>query len=294
DVATQDRALYHLAINQPIDRYLRLPSGFELANTAGYGGEGWDISVREAGPGLYVTGNGETHVLYVEMDDHFVVLEPGDFPSHAENTYNAMKPYMNGKPIKYIVPLHHHDDHAWSVHFYARLGATILTTTDKEGFLRKLLARTWDAHGPVEGAQFEYLQKHHRKLADEHNTFDLFVWPDAPHSENMVIGYHPESRSLFTGDFYLGWGTPENSGVRQGAGYGARALERWINDRQTAGEMGPVENYIAVHGRPYTREEMEEMLSIERTVVALPDNEHWPTATWPARYGLHDDTAQNP
>ncbi len=293
-VATADRGIYHLAVNRPVEQYLAVPGGFETANTSGYGGEGWDIAVREAGPGLYVSGNGETHVLYVEMDEYFIVLEPGDFPAHAERTYNAMQPYLKGKPVKYIVPLHHHDDHAWAVHFYARKGATILTTPDKEGFLRKLLARTWGEHGPIENAKFEYMDGRRLRFDDRFNTFEIFAWPDAPHSENMVIGYHPESQSIFTGDFYLGWGSPEGGGVRQGANYGTRALDRWINERQEAREMGDVENYITVHGRPYSRKEMEEMLSIERTIIALPENEAWPTATWPGRYGLQDDTAQNP
>lgn len=291
---TQDRAVYSLAVNKPIEAYLQLPDGFEQADTSGYGGEGWDISVREAGHGLYVTGNGETHVLYVEMDDYFVVLEPGDFPSHAERTFEAMQAYMKGKPIKYVVPLHHHDDHAWAVHYYARNGATILTTPDKEGFLRKLLARTWGDDGPVTNAKFEYFDNNHLKLRDRFNSFDLFVWPEAPHSENMVIGYHEDSESLFTGDFYLGWGAPEGGGVRQGASHGVRQLDLWIRQQQESGKMGGVENYIAVHGRPYARRDMEKMLSTERTIIALPNNESWSTSTWPQRYGLYDDTAQNP
>ena len=293
-VATQDRGLYHVAFNKPVEHYFAIPEGFEEANTAGYGGEGWDITVREAGDGIYVTGNGETHILYVEFNDYFIALETGGFPAHGENSYNAMQPYMKGKPLKYIVPLHHHDDHAWAVHFYARIGATVLTTPDKEGFLRKLLNRSWGDHGPVEDPQFEFFDGHHLRLSDSANTYDLYVWPDAPHSENMIIGYHPASQSMFTGDFYLGWGVPDGSGVRQGATFGVRALARWIEKRQQAGDIGDVETYIAVHGRPMTRAEMREMLSIERQVVSLPDNEAWATATWPTRYGLHDDTAQNP
>lgn len=293
-VVTQDRAIYHLAINQPVNAYLKRPDGFEAADTSGYGGEGHEIAVRKAGEGLYVTGNGETHVLYVELKDYFIAMEAGDFPSHAETAHNAMKPQMKGKPLKYIAPLHHHDDHAWATHYYARNGVTILTTPDKEGFVRKLLARSWGEHGPVANPDFEFIDGERLSLKDATNAFDIFVWPDAPHSENMVIGYHPQSKSIFTGDFYIGWGVAKGSGVRQGANFGARALSRWIKERQQAGEIGDVENYITVHGRAYTRKEMEEMLSIERTVTSLPENEAWPTASWPDRYGLHDDTAQNP
>ena len=293
-VAMQDRAIYDLKINRPIDRYLETPAGFERADSSGYGGEGYDVAVRKAGDGLYVTGNGDTHILYAEVDDYFIALEAGGFPSFAEESHEAMRPYMNGKPLRYIVPLHHHDDHAWAVHYYARIGAGILTTQDKEGFLRKLLARTWGEHGPVEDATFEFIDGDHLRLGAGDNAFDIFVWPEAPHAENMIVGYHPQSKSLFTGDLYIAWAVPEGGAVRQGASYSTRALDRWVRARQRAGDLGEIENYIAVHGRPYTRADMQKMLATERTITVLPGNDAWPTASWPARYGLADDTVENP
>lgn len=289
-VATRDVGLYRLRINQPVDEHLVLPEGFaEVPDMGGYSGQ-WDISVDKVSDGLYVAGNGETRLLYVEFADHFIVLEAGGFPSYARDVHEAMKPYMGGKPIRYIVPLHHHDDHAWAVHYYARMGATILTTPDKEGFLRKLLARTWGEHGPVEDARFEYISGRHLRMEDDFNAFDIFVWPAAPHSENMVLGYQAGSGSLFTGDFYIGWVSPGGEKVRQGAPHGVRQLAHWILARRKEGTMGDVNHYIAVHGRAYDAEEMNRMLATERTVTVLPGNEAWPTASWHERFGLADDT----
>jgi hypothetical protein len=35
------------------------------------------------------------------------------------------------------------------------------------------------------------------------------------------------------------------------------------------------------------------MLATERSIVTLPDNETWPSASWFKRFGLTDDTAHN-
>ncbi len=292
--ATRDVSLHRLVLNQDISKHLDLPDGFaQVPSTDGYSGD-WEISVDELGDGIYVAGGGETRILYVEFEDHFMALEAGGFPSYAADVHQAMKPHMNGKPLRYIVPLHHHDDHAWAVHYYSRAGATILTTRDKEGFLRKLLARTWGAHGPVSNGNFEYLDPGRNHREDARNELDVFVWPQAPHSENMVIAYHRPSATLFTGDFYIGWVSPEGETVRQGATYGVLALQRWLEDLQAVGKIGDIRQYVAVHGRAYDASEWQTMLATERTVTTLPGNQVWPTATWPSRYGLADDTVNNP
>lgn len=284
---TSDMELYDIAFNADVSQYLSIPEGFlYVPSMDGYNGV-WEIGVEELGSGVYLAGNGETRILYVEFDDYFVAMEAGGMPDYAEETYNAMQPYMNGKPLRYIIPTHHHDDHAVAIHFYARIGATILTTRDKEGFLRRLLARSWGDDGPVTDAQFSFIEEERLVLADDTNRLDIIVYQDAPHTENMLVAYLPGLTALYSCDIFIGWIGDE---VRQGAPYGVRQLDQWIDAQQSAGSMGEVDLYIAVHGRPYSADDMSQMLATERVVVTLPDNESWPTATWFERYGLSDDT----
>lgn len=272
-------------------RLAAIPEGFvEVPSLDGYSGD-WEIGVRELGEGIYLAGNGETRVLYVEFDDHFVAMEAGGMPGWAREVHESMQPHMDGKPLRYIVPTHHHDDHAIAVHYYVRAGATILTTRDKEGMLRRLLATSWDGAGPVENARFEFIDQPVRVLQDNRNRLDIHVYANAPHSENMLVGYVPALDALFTADIWIGWA---GDSVRQGAPFGARHLARWIQQRQDRDLMGPVARYIPVHGRAYDAAEFAAMLATERTVTVLPRNETWPTAGWPARYGLRDDTVGVP
>lgn len=203
--ATIEHELYAVRFNQPVDGYLRVPEAFERVPTIdGYNGV-TEIGVERIGDGIFLAGDGETRVLYVEFDDHFVAMEAGGLPDYAERTYNAMRRYMRNKPLRYIIPTHHHDDHAVAVHFYARIGATILTTRDKEGFLRRLLARAWGEAPPVTNAAFRFIDEPRLVLEDRTNRLEVHVYQDAPHTENMLVGYLGRNGTLYSCDVFIGW-----------------------------------------------------------------------------------------
>lgn len=284
-----DHELYAVRFNRPVDQYLGVPDGFlQVPSLDGYNGV-TDIGVEQIGKGVFLAGDGETRILYVEFDDHFVAMEAGGMPDYTERTYNAMRPRMGKKPLRYIIPTHHHDDHAVAIHFYARVGATILTTRDKEGYMRRLLARAWGDAPPVTNAKFRFVDGPSLVLEDATNRLDVHVYRDAPHAENMLVGYLPREDTLYTCDIFIGW----VGGNRQGASHGMRRLASWVAARQAAGEMGPAQSYASCHGRAYPAAEFERMLATDRTIMALPAGEAWPSATWFQRYGLTDDTVGN-
>lgn len=286
---TNDLELYAVRFNQPLDAYLRVPDGFlKVASMDGYNGVA-KIGVERIGEGVFLAGDGETRVLYVEFDDHFAAMEAGGMPEYTEQTYRAMQPYMGKKPLRYVVPTHHHDDHAVAIHFYARVGATIVTTRDKEGFMRRLLARAWGDAPPVTNAKLRFIDGPNLLLQDKKNRLDVRVYADAPHAENMLVGYLGRDQTLYTCDVFIGW----IGDVRQGGSHGAHHLARWVAAGQASGALGPVRNYLTCHGRPYSAAEFERMLSMERTIVALPGDEAWPSANWFERFGLADETARD-
>jgi glyoxylase-like metal-dependent hydrolase (beta-lactamase superfamily II) len=284
DVVT-DLELHNVDFNRPIDAHLAIPEGFVRVKTLdGYDGD--DAMIRPLGGGAFLAGAGETRILYVEFDDHFVAVEAGDMPEYTEATYNAMRRHMGDKPLRYIIPTHHHDDHAAAIHFYSRAGAAVLTTRDKEGFMRRLLSRAWGDHPPVLDARFRFIDVSRLVLEDKKNRLEIYVVPDAPHSENMLVAYLPSREFLYTCDIFIGWAGE----ARQGASYGARHLARWVAARQADKSIGPIRKYGTCHGRPYSAAEFGRMIGAERTIVTLPGNESWPSATWFRRYGLGDDT----
>ncbi|MDQ8754654.1 MBL fold metallo-hydrolase [Sphingosinicella sp. LHD-64] len=288
--ATRDLELYSLRFNHALDDHLRVPGGFlQVPTLDGYNGVA-EVGVQRIGDGVFLAGSGDTRVLYVEFADHFVAMEAGGLPDYAEQAYNAMRPHMGSKPLRYIIPTHHHDDHAVAIHFYARVGATILTTRDKEGFMRRLLTRAWGDTPPVTNARFRFVDDPRLVLEDSSNRLEIHVYRDAPHTENMLVGYLGRDRTLYTCDVFVGW----TGGVRQGASHGVRHLARWVAARQASGGLGPVRHHASCHGNGYSAAEFEQMLRTERTIATLPGNLALPSASWFDRYGLADDAARNP
>ena len=289
-----DLNISHLAFNVNIEAYLEIPDTFvEIESSAGYSGQS-EIDVRRIADGVYAAGDGEIQILYVEFDDYWVAMETGNFPSYAEATHQMMMPHMNGKPLRYIVPTHYHDDHLIGIHYYARIGATILTTRDKEAYIRQMLDRSHGDHGPVQNASFEYIEGDLFQIADETNRMDIHVYADAPHTENMLVAYVHGSEILFSGDTVIGWVQPDRGHVRQGAPFAAVHMDNWVREQQAAGRMGSIREYVNVHGLAYSPEEWRQMLSTERTFVTLPDNAALPVLSWFLDYGLSDETVHNP
>lgn len=288
DEVTRDYELHSVRFNQPLDKYMRIPDGFVAVPTlGGYNGV-TQIGVERIGNGVFLAGDGETRVLYVEFDDHFVAMEAGGMPDYAEQTYKAMQPHMGKKPLRYIIPTHHHDDHAIAIHFYTRVGATILTTRDKEAFMRRMLARAWGDAPPQPNAKFRFIDGPRLVLEDKASRLEIHVLRDGSHTENMLVGYLDREDTLYTCDIFIGW----IGDVRQGASHGARHLARWVAASQASGMLGPIRTYPSCHGRAYSAAEFERMLATERMISTLPSGEAWPSASWFERYGLSDDTAR--
>jgi hypothetical protein len=156
--------------------------------------------------------------------------------------------------------------------------------------MRRLLSRAWGEAPPVANAKFRFVDGPRLVPEDSTNRLDVHVYRDAPHTENMLVGYLGREQVLYSCDVFIGW----VGGVRQGASYGARHLAGWVAARQSGGELGPVRNYASCHGRAYSAAEFEKMLATERTIVTLPSGEAWQSGNWFDRFGLGDDTARNP
>lgn len=283
-----DHRVTLLEIDPDISPWLNVPDDFvDAVNNPhiGYANAG-GIQAREISDGVWLAGDHGTNVLYVEFDDYFVAIEAGGMPGYVEDVYEAMKPHMEGKPLRTVVPTHYHDDHAVGLRFYVDLGATILTTPDKAGYVRELVGAV-DEGALLPKLRFKWIEGDRHRFADDTGTLDVLVYADAPHTENLLVGWLPGSKAVFTADIFIGWGTTPD--VRQGGGYGLRHYADWL-DRTIEGGLAGVDWHLPAHGRPYTALEIAGMLGRPRTFVTLPGGAEVDAEDWFRDYGLHDET----
>ncbi|HKJ15793.1 MAG TPA: MBL fold metallo-hydrolase [Xanthomonadales bacterium] len=284
---TLDYRLTYLDLDADIMPLLEIPDDFvEGANPhMGYANDG-SLEVRQQSEGVYLAGDNGTNILYVEFDDYFVAMETGGMAWYAESVYEAMQDRMGNKPLRYVVPTHYHDDHAVGMRFYADIGATILTTPEKVGYLLELLAPIDDG-ALLDTVKFEFLAGNQRVFADETGELHVLRYASSPHSEDMLVGWLPRMKATFSADIFIGWGnTPE---IRQGASYGLRHFINWLEESNGLDES-KIDWHLPVHGRPYTRAEVRQMLDTPKTFVTLPANREQSADDWFEVYGLTDES----
>lgn len=284
---TLDHRLTHLALNVDIRPHLGVPGGFVPARNPhmGYANPG-GLQARRIADGVYLAGDHGTNVLYVEFADHWVAMETGGMAWYAEAVHDAMRPHMGDKPLRYVVPTHYHDDHAVGLRYYVAQGVRVVTTPDKAGYLRMLLAPVDDGR-LADAIEFEWIDGAIKRFGDAPHGFEVRVYADAPHSENMLVGLLPGIGAVFTADLFIGWGGTDD--VRQGASFGLRHFDGWLGETLGPGAAA-IDRFLPAHGRPYTRAEIDTLLARPKTFVALPGNRVLEADRWFIDYGLFDET----
>jgi glyoxylase-like metal-dependent hydrolase (beta-lactamase superfamily II) len=97
------------------------------------------VTAEPLGPGAYkITGNYTS--LAVDMGDHILVVESGQNDARGQAVMSAAKQAIPNKPIRFVVNSHPHFDHAGGLAAAVAEGATILTHSNSEEVLERLLS----------------------------------------------------------------------------------------------------------------------------------------------------------
>jgi len=201
------------------------------------------------------------NVLVVSFKDHVMVVEPASSDAESKRAIAAVKELAPGKPIKYIVATHHHEDHAAGVRAYIAEGATLVTTAGNRGYFERIAGskRTIapdDLSARPRKPTFEMVTKR-RAFSDGERTVELVDVGPSPHADEILVAYLPEEKLVFQADLFgVGWGAPVPAGNATSAHFAKRLQELGLD----------AERIVAVHGRTATRAELQE--SVGRRVAA--------------------------
>lgn len=158
--------------------------------------------VRTLAPGVWAIGGTGANTLAVAFSDYVLLVDAPPFG--AGDVLAHLDSLAPGKPIRYVIPTHHHDDHAGGVGRYAARGATIVTTAGNRDLLSRMAAvrprlGTPSPTAPAASGRIEIVRGR-RVFSDGTRTVEIHETGPGPHAEEMLVAWIPEEGILFQGD----------------------------------------------------------------------------------------------
>jgi len=167
----------------------------------------FEFHVSEVAQSVYFVENAspDYNCLFVVFADYVLVVEAPSSDNASTKVMNAIHDIAPGKPIKYIVPTHFHEDHIGGLRAYMREGATVVTTPGNlqfiEVFSKKLKLTNPQMNLPVPEAIAGQ-----RRFTDGMTTVDLLSLP-SPHVDEMVVPFISSAGIVYVADgFTRDWG----------------------------------------------------------------------------------------
>lgn len=160
-------------------------------------------AVRELAQGVWLVGSG-SNGLVAELSDHVVVVDaPSSTSSEIISTVATLAP---GKPIRYVIPTHHHDDHFVGARYHIAKGTTVVTTAGNIDYLRRIvtaptstlmLAR--NQVPPKSDYKVETITGGKRVFTDGTRSLEIHQIA-SPHAQEMLVAWIPAHGILFQAD----------------------------------------------------------------------------------------------
>lgn len=162
----------------------------------------------QVGPGVYLASGmaGGYSLLVADLGDHLAVMESPNGSEQSGRAIAKINQQFPGKPIRYVIPTHHHDDHAGGLRAFIANGAIVVTTRGNEAVFRRMSVAPYgiepDEQSRVQKPiQFAFVDR--RMVLEGGGTqLEVIDMGPGPHADEMLIGYVPASRFVFQGDLF--------------------------------------------------------------------------------------------
>ena len=154
--------------------------------------------------GVHKVGGGSHATIVIEMRDHLVAVEGPLYEARTAPVIKSIKERFPGKPIRYMVPTHHHLDHSGGIRAFMAEATTVVVpfvakdfhtrvakashTRQPDSLERNKRAVTIEAFG---GAP--------RVLSDGSRRVEVHPLPTS-HAEDTVIVYLPAEKMVIEAD----------------------------------------------------------------------------------------------
>jgi glyoxylase-like metal-dependent hydrolase (beta-lactamase superfamily II) len=169
---------------------------------------------RKLAEGVWAVGDPGAASLVVAFRDYAVVVDAPSFaPADIVDRINRL---TGNLPIRYVIPTHHHNDHAGGVKHYVARGATILTTAGNVKYMERIAQARSTLSQDIPAFTREQVRVEtfsgSRTFSDGTRTLEIHDI-GGPHAKEMLIAWLPQEGIVFQGDLI---DTPSSGQVRPG------------------------------------------------------------------------------
>lgn len=160
----------------------------------------FEFHVSKVAPSVYFVENAsfDYNSMFVVFTDYVLVVEAPSSDRDSTKVIAAIHETAPGKPIRYIVPTHFHEDHIGGLRAYIREGATVITTPGNLRFIEMLMKKMKATDPQVKLSDVEVIGDK-RRFSDGTVTLDLFNVP-SPHVDEMVVPFIPSAGIVYVAD----------------------------------------------------------------------------------------------
>ncbi|MSP41423.1 MAG: MBL fold metallo-hydrolase [Deltaproteobacteria bacterium] len=155
-------------------------------------------------PGVHKIIGSSHATVVVEMADHLIAVEAPLYEARTAPVSKAIKEKFPNKPIRYVIPTHHHLDHAGGIRAFMATGATIVVPFSAKEFYAKV-AKAPHTRNPDSleknkvGVVIEAFGGGPRILTDGKRRVEVYPLP-LSHADDFVVIYLPAEKLLIEAD----------------------------------------------------------------------------------------------
>lgn len=167
-------------------------------------------------PGVYKIQGSSHATIVVEMKDYLVAVEGPLYEERTAPVIKSIKQKFPDKPIRYVIPTHHHLDHAGGIRAFMAEGAVVVAPFNAQRFYEKV-ARAPHTRRPDSlemnkaVVTIEAFGGGTKIIGDGTHSVEVHPLP-LPHADDLVVVYLPKERLLIEADHV----SPRDGQVRPG------------------------------------------------------------------------------